>query len=313
MENTWIALLPLIIGFSLDGLFGDPRFIPHPIVLFGNAISFFEKKYNAGKKRKIKGALISTTLITGSFLLFSPLYYLAQQNTILYISIASFFAFQALANHGLIKEALAVSNTLEQKGIEQGRLRLSYIVGRDTSKLSPQQVRTAVLETVAENLSDAVIAPMFYYLVGGVPAMFAYKMINTLDSMIGYKNSRYKDFGFFAAKIDDIFNYIPARITAFLMVIATLSKRGFIFIFKYGHKHSSPNAGYPESALAGILNCRFGGPNTYQGKWIDKPHIGNNNRTVTAADIKKACAINAGASILFLAIIIFLHHQLINC
>jgi adenosylcobinamide-phosphate synthase len=157
-------------------------------------------------------------------------------------------------------------------------------------------------------LSDGVVAPLFYYAVGGLPTMMTYKMINTLDSMIGYKNERYLQFGKFAARLDDVANLIPARLTAFLMVMVTCSKRGLLFILKYGRQHSSPNSGYPESALAGILNCRFGGPNTYQGKLVEKPYIGCESRTIEHKEFQKVMYINHSVtflSILLISIIYF--------
>ncbi len=150
----------------------------------------------------------------------------------------------------------------------------------------------AVFETLSENLSDGVVAPLFFYAVGGLPAMMAYKMINTLDSMIGYKNEKYLYFGRVAAYIDDAANFIPARITALLMVLVSLSYRGFIFIFRYGRSHISPNAGYPESALAGILNCRFGGAHDYGGELVEKPYIGEMDRKIENSEIKRIAYIN---------------------
>jgi adenosylcobinamide-phosphate synthase len=194
---------------------------------------------------------------------------------------------------------------LKKEGVEAGRKQLSFIVGRDTAALNENQVRTAVLETLAENLNDGVIAPLFFYAVGGVPVMLAYKMANTLDSMIGYKNERYKYFGWFAARLDDGLNYFPARITALLMVMLTFSWRGLKFTFKYGRQHASPNSGYPEAALAGILNCRLGGPNYYSGKLVVKPYIGDNNRTVSDTDVYKACSINFASAVIFVLLIIF--------
>jgi adenosylcobinamide-phosphate synthase len=155
-------------------------------------------------------------------------------------------------------------------------------------------------------LSDGVIAPLFYYLLGGLPLMFAYKMVNTLDSMIGYKSDRYRRFGRFAARLDDVANYVPARLTALIMIIVSMSCRGLCFIFKYGHQHASPNAGYPESALAGVLNCRFGGPNVYHGQVLQKPYIGQVVRDLTQKDLNKACAINHKATLLMIALTLFL-------
>jgi adenosylcobinamide-phosphate synthase len=185
-----------------------------------------------------------------------------------------------------------VEKVLSNEGLEAGRKRLSWIVGRDTSQLNTTQIRTAVLETLAENLSDGVVAPLFYYAIGGLPLMFAYKMVNTLDSMIGYKSERYRQFGCFAARTDDVFNFIPARVTALLMLLVTFRWNVLPFVLKYGPKHASPNSGYPESAMAGILKCRFGGPNVYHGVLVEKPFIGTNQREITAKDIRRACAVN---------------------
>ena len=169
---------------------------------------------------------------------------------------------------------------------------MARLVGRDTSELSAQEVRTAALETLAENLSDGVIAPLFWLALLGTPGMLAYKMVNTLDSMIGYRTERYKDFGCWAARIDDVANYIPARLTALLMVMASGRISLLWFVHHYGRNHASPNSGYPEAALAGILDCRFGGPHRYFGQLFDKPYIGDNDRPLTTADMKIAIRIN---------------------
>ena len=163
-------------------------------------------------------------------------------------------------------------------------------------------VRTAALETLAENLSDGVIAPLFWYLLLGVPGMLAYKMVNTLDSMIGYRNERYLQFGCVAAHIDDMANYIPARLTAFLMVLCAGRPGLLRFVGKYGNRHASPNSGYPESALAGILNCRFGGPHVYFGEIVYKPFIGDKDRFIHTQDMHKAVDINRRAEILMVIV-----------
>jgi adenosylcobinamide-phosphate synthase len=214
--------------------------------------------------------------------------------------------FYGIANKQLIKEGMKVEQTLKQQNILLARKQLSMIVGRDTSQLDEHQIRKAVLETLAENLSDGVIAPLFYYAVGGIPLMFSYKAVNTLDSMIGYKNTKYKQFGWFAARLDDLANFIPARITALVMILTGFSKRGLRYVFLYGHRHASPNAGYPEAALAGILNCRFGGPNIYHGKKVDKPYIGEHERTLTHKDVKRTVHINHITTIVFVLLIVSL-------
>lgn len=304
MGTEAAAIYSLIIGYSFDLIIGDPYWLPHPIRLFGNIISWCEKKLNTGSYRFFKGALMSAFLIVTCWLSLWFLFSYLGHYPLLQLILGSIMVFYGLANRNLIEEVWKVNQVLTEQGIDAGRKQLSYIVGRDTRNLTQNQIRTASLETLAENLSDGVVAPLFYYAIGGIPLMFAYKMVNTLDSMIGYKNDRYKDFGKFAARIDDVFNFLPARITAVFMVLVSLSRRGVLFIFKYGNKHSSPNSGYPEAALAGILNCRFGGPNVYHGQLVEKPYIGNICREITQQMVKKACWINFGVSVLWVLIIV---------
>lgn len=290
-EFYWIAI-PLMVGFLLDLAIGDPIYLPHPIRWYGWAISYFEKRLNKGGKLILKGAMSTIVLVLLSYFMGLGLERLISVSDYLYYPLASIMVFYGLANRNLIEEALKVEKKLDREGLEAGRTQLSFIVGRDTRQLSEHKIRVAVLETLSENLSDGVVAPLFYYALGGFPLMLCYKMINTLDSMIGYKNERYLKFGRFAARLDDVFNYIPARITAFLMVLISLKPKVIFFVLKNASKHASPNAGYPESALVGILDCRFGGPNVYHGTLVDKPYIGNNDRNITSKDLKKACWIN---------------------
>lgn len=304
MQINYI-IIPLVIGYLLDLLLGDPRKLPHPIIAFGNSISFSEKHLNRGKNKILKGAIVAILLPSIVFSIFFSLSNIVEYSSdILYYIFTSVFVFFGLANKSLIQEGEEVIKQLEEKGLDAGRKRLSWIVGRETKELDAQQIYKAVLETMAENLSDGIVAPLFFYTIGGVPAMMCYKMINTLDSMIGYKSDRYKQFGMFAARIDDVANYIPARITAILMALVNLSSRAIIYIFKYGNKHASPNAGYPESALAGILNCQFGGPNTYHGKLMKKPYIGDNARIITQKDFTKTKYTNHFVCLISVVIII---------
>ncbi|MEM9143676.1 MAG: adenosylcobinamide-phosphate synthase CbiB [Bacteroidota bacterium] len=297
MEITPIYIL--VAAFLLDALLGDPRWMPHLIVFFGNAISVGEKTLNKGKNKFGKGLILTVVLVGLAYALTHlVLAGLRTIDPILSNGAAVILLFYCLANRTLIKEGQAVFKIVKEQGLEAGRKRLSWIVGRDTSNLNEQQIRTATLETLSENLSDGVIAPLFYYFVLGVPGAVAYKMINTLDSMIGYKSDRYRVFGKFAARLDDVANYIPARITAVLMLWVTGRLKGLDFVFKEGKKHSSPNAGYPEAALAYILDCQFGGPNRYQGKLVEKPFIGHNPRILTDADLKTTVYVNWASSIL---------------
>ena len=320
--------LSLLIGWLLDLMVGDPQRLPHPVVWFGKMIAACERKLNRGTNRKLKGALTAVGLILFVFVFTWMLRKVLDTDALyLFDAIAIFYG---LAGTTLIREVRAVFLALD-RSLDEGRRQVARIVGRDTSELSAQEVRTAALETLAENLSDGVIAPLFWLAILGTPGMLAYKMVNTLDSMVGYKTDRYRDFGCWAAHIDDIANYIPARLTAFLMVLPRLvtinthggskflrpsgSKRTkferftfhsslFTFVRTNGRCHASPNSGYPEAALAAILDCRFGGPHYYFGELFDKPYIGTNGRPLTTEDMKKAVRVNRTAEILMVAIVL---------
>ncbi len=254
----------------------------------------------------MKGALLSLTLILSVY--FATYFLLkisAHISPYISVIISAVIVFYCLAGHTLIREVNAVFMAVDISE-EKGREQVARIVGRDTSSLNSQQIRSAALETLSENLSDGVIAPLFWYGLLGVPGMFAYKMINTLDSMIGYKNNRYKDFGCWAAHIDDIANYLPARITAFIMLVVSNKINLLKIVFNQGKLHSSPNSGYPEAALATILGCRFGGPNKYFGNLVDKPYIGLNNKILDTQDMEKAVMVNKLAEYVTIALTVVL-------
>ena len=298
-----VNLSPLLIGWILDLMFGDPAGLPHPVVWFGKAISSLEHLLNKGTHRKIKGALVSGFLIVGTFAVTWLFLRFLSSVWWLDIAVQSILVFYCLAGTTLIREVRMTFDAVDDS-VESGRRQVGRIVGRDTSCLSAQEIRTAALETLAENLSDGVIAPLCWYAVLGVPGMMAYKMVNTLDSMIGYRNSRYKDFGCAAARIDDIANYLPARLTAILMIVVSGRWRLLRFVWKYGSQHLSPNSGYPEAALAGILDCRFGGPHDYFGECVAKPFIGEHHRDFTSVDATKAICINRRTEILAIVLIV---------
>jgi len=310
-------ILPLLIGWFLDLLLGDPQWMPHPVVWFGKMISFGEKYLNKGKQRKLKGALLSLFFVTFVFVVTWALLYMASLlagnfdfslftlHFSLSTLLSSLIIFFCLAGTTLIREVRQTFLAVD-RSLDEGRKQVARIVGRDTSELSAQEIRTAALETLAENLSDGVIAPLFWLAIGGVPGMLAYKMVNTLDSMIGYKTDRYKDFGCFAAHLDDVANYFPARITAFLMVLASGRFTLLKFVAKYGPRHASPNSGYPEAALAGILGCRFGGPHTYFGQLFDKPYIGDHDRLLTTDDMHIAIRINRTSECIAILLLILI-------
>ena len=302
--NDWLlAVSPLLAGWLLDLALGDPQWLPHPIVWFGKAIAFCERRLNKGSHRRAKGAVTAVALIAavffGIWLLrrFIPIEARLLLDTLI--------VFYCLAGTTLIREVRAVFIALD-RSLDEGRRQVARIVGRDTTELSAQEVRTAALETLAENLSDGVIAPLFWLALLGVPGMLAYKMVNTLDSMIGYKTERYRQFGCWAARIDDIANYLPARLTALLMVLAAGKPQLATFVWKNGRNHASPNSGYPEAALAGILDCRFGGPHYYFGQLFPKPYIGTNDRPLTTDDMKTAVRINRTAEVMMMVLLVAL-------
>ncbi len=309
-----INFFSLLIGWGLDLLFGDPQWLsfgdrnrrihlPHPVVWFGRLIAWCEHRMNQGKYRKTKGAVTAVGLIflvfALSWLVRHGLYQLSPYAAFLFDIVAIFYC---LAGTTLIQEVKAVFLALD-RSLEDGRKQVARIVGRDTSELSAQEVRTAALETLAENLSDGVIAPLFWLALLGTPGMLAYKMVNTLDSMIGYRTERYRDFGCWAAHIDDVANFLPARLTAFLMILSSGRLSLFRFVWKYGSCHASPNSGYPEAALAGILGCRFGGPHYYFGELFDKPYIGEYESMLTTDDMKRAVYVNRTAEVLMVMIV----------
>ena len=327
--------LSLLIGWLLDLSLGDPRRLPHPIVWFGRMIAYGERRLNRGRHRRAKGAAMAVGLILFVFVLACAIRYglsflprtatdllglsLRPESVPVRVSLwlilfDAIVIFYCLAGTTLIREVRAVFLALD-RSLEEGRAQVARIVGRDTSQLSAQEVRTAALETLAENLSDGVIAPLFWLLLLGTPGMLAYKMVNTLDSMIGYRTDRYRHFGCWAARLDDAANYIPARLTALLMVIASplaLATSLFTlhsslkFVRRYARCHASPNSGYPEAALAAILDCRFGGPHYYFGQLFYKPYIGSNDRPLTTADMRLAVRINRCAELLMLLLSLLL-------
>ena len=293
----------ILIGWTADKLLGDPERLPHPVVLFGKLIAAGERRLNHGKRRRMKGAALAVTLIATTFGATAGLIALAgMASPALRTAVEAVMIFYCLAGTTLIREVKGVFAALDVS-TEQGRKQVARIVGRDTSQLTDNEIRKAALETLAENLSDGVIAPMFWLLLLGVPGMAAYKMINTLDSMIGYRTERYKRFGTAAARIDDAANYIPARLTALLMIAVAGKPELLKFVARNGKRHASPNSGYPEAALAGILNCRFGGGHYYFNEYFDKPFIGDNDRQLTKNDLRKAVTVNTLAEATMLVIL----------
>lgn len=303
MAYVWL-LFPLLAGWVLDRLLGDPPRLPHPVVLFGRVIARCERVLNRGRGRKRKGAFMALGLVGSTYLLTWALLWSAGKyvSPWLEVFLQTILIFYCLAGTTLVREVRGVFCALD-RSLEAGRKQVARIVGRDTRRLSAQEVRTAALETLAENLSDGVIAPLCWFLFLGVPGMMAYKMVNTLDSMVGYRNERYRRFGCWAARMDDVVNYVPARLTALLMVLASGRLSLLRFVFRYGNQHASPNSGYPESALAGILDCRFGGPHDYFGEEVWKPYIGSHDRLLNTDDMRVAVSVNRKVEVMMVALV----------
>lgn len=295
------TVAPLLIGWALDLIFGDPQRLPHLIVLFGRLVSVAEHAMNRGRHRVIRGALTAIILVGCAAVSAWGVTRLLNPWPVADIAVQAIVVYYCLAGTTLIREVRMVFEAAD-RSLEEGRRQVGRIVGRDTACLSDQEVRTAALETLAENLNDGVVAPLFWYLLLGLPGMVGYKMINTLDSMIGYRNDRYLYFGRFAARLDDVAGFIPARLTALLMVAVSGHPSVMRFVLRYGRCHASPNSGYPEAALAGILDCRFGGTHDYFGVPVEKPYIGSNQRHLTTADMAKATAINRRAEVIMVLI-----------
>ena len=296
MINSTIALA---IGFILDLIFGDPYWLPHPIRFIGNLISNGEKlirgnKEKSAERQRVEGVILAVSVIVISTIIPIIILVAARMiNNYLGLAIESFMCYQILATKGLKTESMKVYKKLAEEDLEGARYAVSMIVGRDTKALDEAGVAKAAVETVAENTSDGIIAPMIFMAIGGAPLGFLYKAINTLDSMIGYKNDKYLNFGRFAAKLDDIANFIPARISAYLMIFAS-----FILGFNYKgaykiysrdkYNHASPNSAHTESVCAGALNIQLAGNAYYFGKLYEKPTIGDDLRPINYDDIKKA-------------------------
>lgn len=293
------SLIALLIGFLIDCLVGDPHSIPHPIVFIGNLISNTEKilrrifsKTNSGEF--IAGIfLVIIVILISTFIPVLLLLISYKIHFILYIVVESVMCWQILAAKSLKDESMKVYKSLINDDIEEARFNVSMIVGRDTSVLDDIGITKAAVETVAENTSDGVIAPMLFFIIGGAPLAFLYKAINTMDSMVGYKNDKYLYFGRFAAKLDDIVNFIPARIAALIMIVSCLFTRSDIknawMIWRRDRrKHSSPNSAQTESVCAGALNIQLAGDAWYHEKLVKKDFIGDNKRQVVYEDIRRA-------------------------
>ncbi len=295
--------LEYVIAYIMDLTLGDPWWLGHPVVWMGKAISFLERRVYGlrftvyGKElnhKKIAGIILTVIIVGGSFLITWTIIKIAYKlHPVLGLIVTIWGAFVTLSIRGLGEGGGGVYLALEGKNLTLARERLSQIVGRDTKNLRRREIIRGTVESVSENTIDGVVAPLFYLFLGGVPLAFAYKAINTLDSMIGYQNKKYKDFGWAGARLDDIANYMPARIGGVLISLGAFffkkdGKNAFRVMFRDGRKYHSPNAGLPQGAMAGALRIRLGGINYYQGKKTVKPYLGNPQRELSPIHIKES-------------------------
>ncbi|MCR8745670.1 adenosylcobinamide-phosphate synthase CbiB [Romboutsia lituseburensis] len=289
-------IVSIYIGYIIDLIIGDPYSFPHPVRYIGKLIKVTENKIRniakTDKGLKIGGFVLWTITVGLTYLVTYMIVKLFSFIPGGYIIANSVLIYTTLATKCLKDEAIKIYNVLKTGDIEKSRTQLSYIVGRDTTDLDEGEIIRATVETVAENTVDGIIAPMFYAFIGGAPLAMAYKAINTLDSTVGYKNEKYKDLGFASAKIDDVANYIPARIAVLLMSIGSLLlgydyKKASQIAVRDRKNHKSPNCAYPEGAVAGALGVQLGGTNIYFGQAVYKPTIGDKIREIEIEDIVK--------------------------
>ena len=308
-----LRILALPLGFVLDLIFGDPSWIRHPVCWIGDLISALEKRL-----RKIfpdtPGGLLTAGIVmvfmvcaVCYFLPFAILYILYKFVPVAAFLLETFWCYQLLAARSLKQESMKVYDRLVNGTLDEARYAVSMIVGRDTESLSDTGVTKAAVETVAENASDGVIAPMLFMAIGGAPLMFLYKGINTMDSMVGYKNDKYLYFGRCAAKLDDVANFIPARLSGWLMVAASgltgFSWKNAARIYRRDRRnHASPNSAQTEAAMAGALGVQLAGNAFYFGKLYEKPTIGDPDRSVEYEDIPRANRILYGTAVLGMAV-----------
>ena len=320
MPFYYYHVIAFVAGFLLDAILGDPYCFPHPVKMIGNLIAKLDKHYLGEKKsstetekteeqkakQRAQGKrcvlVVTLTTLTVTSLIYISTYML---HPILGCVVETILTYQILAAKCLYVESMKVYKALKKGPIEDARRAVSMIVGRDTDKLDETGVAKAAVETVAENASDGVIAPMLYLAIGGPILGMLYKAINTMDSMIGYKNDRYLDFGRRAAKLDDVVNYLPARICSWLMIFSCLflgkrysaSEARRIYL-RDRNNHASPNSAHPESVCAGAMGIRLGGDASYFGKMVSKPTIGDPKRTIEQEDIRRSNHLMYGAAII---------------
>lgn len=285
MVSSLVFIFKIYTAYILDLIFGDPYQITHPVQIIGKLISFFEKKFIDFPNKKLFGGILNISVLIITYIV---CYFLAKITIIEIYLMYTVFSTRCLANEGN-----KVYKILKEDNLKKARKELSYLVSRDTQDLEKKDIIRSTMETISENIVDGVIAPMIYMFIGGLPLAMVYKAVNTMDSMLGYKNEKYKEFGYFSAKIDDLFNFIPARITGGILIPTACFFLGYDFrsawkiFFRDRLNHNSPNSAHPEAAVAGALGIQFGGKTSYFGVIHGKPVIGDKIKEFEIKDIKK--------------------------
>ena len=311
--NKLTLVIKIWIAYVLDLIFGDPQNIIHPVQIIGKMINIGEKsllgkKYKSDRKYKFfAGMILNITIISLTYGI-TYLIHRTSENSIIFTVAEIYLMYTVFSINSLAREGNRVYNILKEGNIERARKDLSYLVSRDTETMDEKMIIRSTMETISENTVDGIVAPMLYMFLGGLPLSMTYKAINTFDSMVGYKNEKYMDFGKFSAKLDDVANFIPARITGILIVIASMIlgydyKNSLKIFIRDRKNHSSPNSGHAEAGVAGALGVQFGGRVSYFGKEVDKPVIGDKIKDFELEDIKKNIKIMYVAS--FLSLVMF--------
>lgn len=305
--NRLIFFIKIWIAYVLDLIFGDPQNVVHPVQVIGKIISAGEKVLLRKKYKFLAGAVLNIFTVSITY----ALMYLISKSvkiSVFFISIEIYLMYTIFSINSLAREGNRVYRILKEGDIEKARKDLSYLVSRDTEMMDEKMIIRSTMETISENTVDGIVAPMFYMFLGGMPLAMAYKAINTLDSMVGYKNEKYMDFGKFSAKVDDAANFIPARITGILIVLASMIlgydyKNSLKIFIRDRKNHSSPNSAHSEASVAGALGVQFGGKVSYFGKETDKPTIGDKTKEFELEDIRKNIRIMYVTS--FLSLVMF--------
>ena len=305
--NRLIFFIKIWIAYVLDLIFGDPQNVVHPVQVIGKIISAGEKVLLRKKYKFLAGAVLNIFTVS---ITYTSMYLISKsvKISVFFMIIEIYLMYTIFSINSLAREGNRVYRILKEGDIEKARKDLSYLVSRDTETMDEKMIIRSTMETISENTVDGIVAPMFYMFLGGMPLAMAYKAINTLDSMVGYKNEKYMDFGKFSAKVDDAVNFIPARITGILIVLASMIlgydyKNSLKIFIRDRKNHSSPNSAHSEASVAGALGVQFGGKVSYFGKEIDKPTIGDKTKEFELEDIRKNIRIMYVTS--FLSLVIF--------